>query len=149
MPAMVFWRSLSSNTFESEQLRALSGGRKRKSLDDDCEKEPKCSNSIVSDSKKPKISNEEILPQGKEYTEIPCDDSESSGHLQGYLDCLKQELTQQKRQNQLLMQRRRNVFQSMVKIHELYETGLDGIARTGDLRNVPDNVMSNKIHLFR
>ena len=62
-----------------------------------------------------------------------------------YHNQLKEELTKQKQQNQLLMDRRRNVFRSMVALHELYETGLDGIARMNDLRYVPDNVMPNEI----
>mmetsp|Transcript_16383 Transcript_16383/g.34277 ORF Transcript_16383/g.34277 Transcript_16383/m.34277 type:complete len:378 (+) Transcript_16383:10-1143(+) len=148
VPTMAFLRSLCSKTFEGEQRGNLSGGRKRKSLDDDCQNKPECSDSIESDSNTAKISKEEILPRIKESTEFYSDDSESSGHLQDYSKYLKQELAHQKLQNQLLMQRRKKVFQSMVKLHELYESGLDGIARMGDLRNVPDNVMSNKIHLF-
>ena len=60
---------------------------------------------------------------------------------------LKQEYKQLQIQNQLLLQRRNNVFKSMVQLHELYESGLDGIARMNDLRNVPDNVMSDKLRL--
>ena len=62
-----------------------------------------------------------------------------------YLDQLRKELAQHKQQNQLLMTRRNNVFKSMVTLHEMYETGLDGIARMNDLRFVPDNVMPENI----
>lgn len=43
------------------------------------------------------------------------------------------------------MKRRGDVFRSMVALHELYETGLDGISRMNDLRFVPDNVMPNEV----
>lgn len=58
---------------------------------------------------------------------------------------LRVELERCKRQNLLLVKRRENVFKSLVTLHELYETGLDGIARMNDLRFVPDNVMPDKI----
>ncbi len=124
------------------------GGRKRKSLNDECEKEPERCDSVKSDPKKAKMPNDEILTKTEESNPFSFEDGKSSAHLQDYSNYLKQELTQQQRQNQLLMQRRKNVFRSMVKLHELYESGLDGIARMGDLRNVPDNVMSNKLYLF-
>ena len=62
-----------------------------------------------------------------------------------YRKQLQNQLKQNKQQNQYLMKRRENVFKSFVAIHELYETGLDAIARMNDLRFVPDNVMPDKI----
>jgi len=70
-------------------------------------------------------------------------DDESS-NIQ-YHKQLQNELKQQIQQNELLMKRRSNVFKSMVALHELYETGLDGISRMNDLRFVPDNVMPDEI----
>ena len=58
---------------------------------------------------------------------------------------LRVELERCKQQNLLLVKRRENVFKSLVTLHELYETGLDGIARMNDLRLVPDNVMPDKM----
>ncbi|KAL9189083.1 hypothetical protein ACHAXT_011573 [Thalassiosira profunda] len=58
---------------------------------------------------------------------------------------LKEELEKHKKHNELLMKRRNNVFKSMVALHEMYETGLDGIARMNDLRFCPDNVMPDEI----
>ena len=37
-----------------------------------------------------------------------------------------------------------SVFNFLVELHECYKTGLDGIARMNDLRNVPDNVMMDR-----
>ncbi|KAL7542689.1 hypothetical protein ACHAXR_011998 [Thalassiosira sp. AJA248-18] len=72
------------------------------------------------------------------------DQSNSSGKIEHHKR-LQEELERYKQQNELLMKRRSNVFKSMVSLHELYETGLDGIARMNDLRFVPDNVMPDSI----
>ena len=61
-----------------------------------------------------------------------------------YLAALRQQLSHHKLQNQRLIDRRMSVFNSLVELHECYETGLDGIARLNDLRNVPDNVMMDR-----
>jgi len=61
-----------------------------------------------------------------------------------YLATLRQQLSHHKLQNQRLIDRRMSVFNSLVELHECYETGLDGIARLNDLRNVPDNVMMDR-----
>ncbi|KAL7477187.1 hypothetical protein ACHAW6_003000 [Cyclotella cf. meneghiniana] len=61
-----------------------------------------------------------------------------------YLATLRQQLSHFKLQNQRLIDRRMSVFNSLVELHECYETGLDGIARLNDLRNVPDNVMMDR-----
>ena len=58
---------------------------------------------------------------------------------------LKRELEAVKKDNQSLMERRNNVMKNMVKCHEIYETGLDGIARMNDLRYVPDNVLPDEL----
>lgn len=58
---------------------------------------------------------------------------------------LRAELERYKQQNLSIVKRRENVFKSLVQVHELYETGLDMIARMNDLRFVPDNVMPDKI----
>ncbi len=58
---------------------------------------------------------------------------------------LQNQLKQHKKQNEYLVKRRSNVFKSMVALLELYETGLDAIARMNDLSFVPDNVMPDKI----
>ena len=58
---------------------------------------------------------------------------------------LKRELEAVKKDNQRLMERRNNVMKNMVKFHEIYETGLDGIARMNDLRYVPDNVLPDEL----
>jgi hypothetical protein len=60
---------------------------------------------------------------------------------QEYHTQLQKQLAQHVHENQKLLKRRQNVFQSLVRLHELYETGLDGIARMNDLTFVPDNVM--------
>ncbi len=62
-----------------------------------------------------------------------------------YHSQLEAELKRYKRENLRLVKRRENVFKSIVTLHELYETGLDSIARMNDLRFVPDNVMPDKI----
>jgi hypothetical protein len=62
-----------------------------------------------------------------------------------YQSQLRAELERYKRENLLLVKRRENVFKSLVTLHEMYETGLDGIARSNDLRFVPDNVMPDKL----
>jgi len=58
---------------------------------------------------------------------------------------LRAELERYKQKNLFIVKRRENVFKSLVQVHELYETGLDGIARMNDLRFVPDNVMPDEI----
>jgi len=58
---------------------------------------------------------------------------------------LKRELEAVKKDNQSLMERRNNVMKNMIKCHEIYETGLDGIARMNDLRYVPDNVLPDEL----
>lgn len=58
---------------------------------------------------------------------------------------LKKELEAVKKDNQSLMERRNNVMKNMIKCHEIYETGLDGIARMNDLRYVPDNVLPDEL----
>ena len=63
----------------------------------------------------------------------------------GYHKQLQEKLQRYKQQNEQLMERRQNIYKSMVALHELYETGLDGIARMNDLRFVPDNVMPDSI----
>jgi hypothetical protein len=60
------------------------------------------------------------------------------------LKSLEEQLEQYKLQNQRILERRMSVFNSFVELHECYETGLDGIARANDLRNVPDNVMMDR-----
>lgn len=62
-----------------------------------------------------------------------------------YLQSLKEELKQYQLQNEQLKKRRNSVLKSMVTLHEMYETGLDSIAKANDLRNVPDNVMMDKV----
>lgn len=72
------------------------------------------------------------------------DKSDGDGKIR-YRDRLQRELEQGKRHNEFLVKRRDDVFGSMVALHELYETGLDGISRINDLRFVPDNVMPDKV----
>jgi hypothetical protein len=60
-----------------------------------------------------------------------------------YHSLLGAELKQHKRENLRLVKRRENIFKSIVTLHELYETGLDSIARMNNF--VPDNVMPDKI----
>ena len=62
-----------------------------------------------------------------------------------YQQLLQTELEQYKQQNKQLMERRLNVFKSLVSLHEMYESGLDGIARMNDLSFCPDNVMPDNI----
>ena len=62
-----------------------------------------------------------------------------------YQQLLQTELEQYKQQNKQLMERRLNVFKSLVSLHEMYETGLDCIARMNDLSFCPDNVMPDNI----
>ena len=61
-----------------------------------------------------------------------------------HLASLKQQLQAYKNENQRLLSRRQSIYNSFVELHECYETGLDGIARANDLRNVPDNVMMDR-----
>ncbi len=65
----------------------------------------------------------------------------STTSKQEYHTQLKNQLANHIAENEKLLQRRQNVYQSLVRLHELYETGLDGIARMNDLTFVPDNVM--------
>lgn len=58
---------------------------------------------------------------------------------------LRKQLDAVKKDNQSLMERRNNVMKNMIKCHEIYETGLDGIARMNDLRYVPDNVLPDEL----
>ena len=67
--------------------------------------------------------------------------SSPTNSKQEYHTQLKKQLANHIAENEKLLQRRQNVFQSLVRLHELYETGLDGIARMNDLTFVPDNVM--------
>lgn len=61
-----------------------------------------------------------------------------------HLANLRQQLDQYKLENQRILERRMSVFNSLVELHECYETGLDGIARMNDLRNIPDNVIMDR-----
>ena len=61
------------------------------------------------------------------------------------LERLKLQLQQCKEQNQQEKKRRRVFVSNFVSFHTMYESGLDFIARMGDLRNVPDNVMADEI----
>jgi hypothetical protein len=69
---------------------------------------------------------------------------ESSQSNEDRLASLQRQLEQYKLQNQRIFERRMSVYNSLVELHECYETGLDGIARATDLRNVPDNVMMDR-----
>lgn len=66
------------------------------------------------------------------------------GETKDRLVSLQRELEQYRRQNEQILERRMSVYNSLVELHECYETGLDGIARANDLRNVPDNVMMDR-----
>jgi hypothetical protein len=70
-----------------------------------------------------------------------CDDDKTTTTASSNkIECQAQ-LQRLQHQNLLLSKRRDNVLQSLVSLHELYETGLDSISRMNDMNFVPDNVM--------
>ncbi len=70
-------------------------------------------------------------------------DEESSN--QRRLKRLKLQLQHCKDLNDHEMKRRRKFVSSFVSLHTMYESGLDFIAKTSSLGNVPDNVMADEI----
>lgn len=58
---------------------------------------------------------------------------------------LKLQLQHCKDLNDYEMKRRRQFVSSFVSLHTMYESGLDFIAKTSSLGNVPDNVMADEI----
>ncbi len=70
-------------------------------------------------------------------------DEESSN--QRRLKRLKLRLQHCKDLNDHEMKRRRQFVSSFVSLHTMYESGLDFIAKTSSLGNVPDNVMADEI----
>lgn len=70
-------------------------------------------------------------------------DEESSN--QRRLKRLKLQLQHCKDLNHHEMKRRRQFVSSFVSLHTMYESGLDFIAKTSSLGNVPDNVMADEI----
>lgn len=57
---------------------------------------------------------------------------------------LKSQLQHYKQLNEQETKRRQKFLSSFVSFHTMYESGLDFVARMGDLRNVPDNVMPDE-----
>jgi hypothetical protein len=98
----------------------------------------------ASESKKRKIEDSSDQPdEAKEDEHLNVLESSQSNN-EYRLASLQRQLEQYKLQNQRLFERRMSVYNSLVELHECYETGLDGIARATDLRNVPDNVMMDR-----
>ena len=91
----------------------------------------------ATNSKSSKCDEEEVINDNEE------EQTETASERK--VKQLRKELDAVKKDNQSLMERRNNVMKNMIKCHEIYETGLDGIARMNDLRYVPDNVLPDEL----
>ena len=115
--------------------------------DDPCEEvtneDNKENDSLIDDAKK-RRTDTNLLPNKAVAETKPLSQNGFSKANAGRLVSLQRELEQYRRQNEQILERRMSVYNSLVEIHECYETGLDGIARANDLRNVPDNVMMDR-----
>ncbi|KAK1747588.1 hypothetical protein QTG54_001551 [Skeletonema marinoi] len=89
-------------------------------------------------------SNETNDATSKESSEGAIEQEEETSN-QRSIKRLKSQLQHYKQQNEMEKKRRQKVVSSFVSFHTMYESGLDFIARMGDLRNVPDNVMGDEI----
>ncbi len=90
-------------------------------------------------------TTKDVVSKDATKTETSKNESVEESSNQRRLKRLKLQLQHCKDLNDHEMKRRQQFVSSFVSLHTMYESGLDFIAKTSSLGNVPDNVMADEI----
>lgn len=104
--------------------------------------------SLLSDKKKKEVDSSseanDSTTKKEAAEEGTVEKQEETSSNQRNIKRLKSQLQHYKQLNEQETKRRQKFLSSFVSFHTMYESGLDFVARMGDLRNVPDNVMPDE-----